>query len=159
MNVAEEKVSSVIGTAVPRIDGPEKVSGRAKYASDHNFPGMLYAVPVCSTVAKGKITKLHTHIADSMPGVVAIFHHGNIGELYRVAPGAGMEAMIDERRPPFEDEEVRYFGQYVAAVVAKTFEQAQAAASAVHVTYSGETPDVSTHLTSPGKAEAREQTR
>ena len=157
MNVAEQTVPSIIGSAVPRIDGPQKVSGRAMYASDHNFPGMLYAVPVCSTIAKGKVTRLDTRAADSMPGVVAIFHHGNIGDIFRVDPAAGFDAMIDERRPPFEDEEVRYFGQYVAAVVAKTFEQAQAAASAIKVTYSSHTPDVSTHLTTSDKPKPGKQ--
>lgn len=151
MSIAEETIPSVIGMAVPRIDGPQKVSGRAMYASDHHFPGMLYAVPVCSTIAKGKITKLETEVAEKMPGVVAIFHHGNIGHLYRVAPGAGFSAMVDEKRPPFEDLEIRYFGQYVAAVVARTFEQAQAAASAVKVSYASETPDVSTNLTTQDK--------
>ena len=38
--------SKVIGVATPRIDGPLKVSGAAMYASDHNFPGLLYAWPV-----------------------------------------------------------------------------------------------------------------
>ncbi len=43
---------------------------------------------------------------------------------------------VDEKRPPFADKEVRYYGQYVAAVIADTFEQATAAADAVKVTYS-----------------------
>ncbi len=153
MIAAEETKSSVIGVAVPRIDGPHKVSGRAMYASDHHFPGMLYAVPICSTIGKGKIIKIDASAAGKMPGVVAIFHHGNIGELYRVAPGSGLSAMVNEKRPPFEDNEVRYFGQYVAAVVANTFEQAQAAASAIKVAYSSAVPDVSTQLSSDEKPE------
>ena len=36
---------------LPRVDGPLKVSGVAMYTSDHNLPGMLYAVPVCATIA------------------------------------------------------------------------------------------------------------
>ena len=38
---------------LPRVDGPLKVSGVAMYTSDHNLPGMLYAVPVCATIASG----------------------------------------------------------------------------------------------------------
>ena len=60
-------------------------------------------------------------------------------------------AYLDERRPPFEDDVVRYYGQYVAVVIAQTFEQADAAASAVKVTYSEETPDVRTHLDPEGE--------
>jgi xanthine dehydrogenase YagR molybdenum-binding subunit len=44
-----------IGKARTRIDGPLKVTGTARYASDHSFPNMLYAVPVGATIAKGKI--------------------------------------------------------------------------------------------------------
>ena len=43
--------------------------------------------------------------------------------------------IIDERRPPLEDNAVRYYGQYVAVAVAETLEQARAAAEAVKVTY------------------------
>ena len=45
---------------LPRVDGPLKVSGVAMYTSDHNFPGMLYAVPVCATIANGAITAIDT---------------------------------------------------------------------------------------------------
>ena len=58
-------------------------------------------------------------------------HHGNIIPLYRNASGG----RNSESRPPFEDETVYYWGQYIAAVVAETFEQAQAAAAAVRVDY------------------------
>ena len=129
-------VPNTVGGALPRIDGPLKVSGGAKYASDHHLPGMLYAVPVCSTVANGKITVLDTAAAEKMPGVQAVFHRRNIGRIYRTAPPAGLSGYLDERRPPFEDDVIRYYGQYVAVVVADTFEQAQAAAYAVKVTYS-----------------------
>jgi xanthine dehydrogenase YagR molybdenum-binding subunit len=43
--------------------------------------------------------------------------------------------LIDERRPPLEDTIIRYYGQYVAVVVAQTVEQARAAAEAVRVAY------------------------
>src|SRR6201982_406726 len=95
------KVPSTIGGALPRIDGPLKVTGAAKYASDHHFAGMLYAVPVCSTIAKGKITNLDTSAAVKMPGVQAVFHRANIGRLYRTAPSMGLSGYLDERRPPF----------------------------------------------------------
>ncbi len=45
---------------LPRVDGPLKVSGVAMYTSDHNLPGMLYAVPVCATIAKGTVTAIDT---------------------------------------------------------------------------------------------------
>ncbi len=140
------KVPSTIGGSLPRIDGPLKVSGVAKYSSDHHFPGMLYAVPVCSTIANGKIVSMDTAAAEKMPGVRAVYHRANAGPLYRVPPGEGFSAYLDERRPPLEDDIIRYYGQFVAVVVAQTFEQASAAASAVKVKYSEEKPVIATHL-------------
>ena len=131
---------------LPRVDGPLKVSGVAMYTSDHNLPGMLYAVPVCATIANGTITSLDTSRALAMPGVKAVYTRQNIGKLFRTAPAEGFSGILDERRPPFEDDTIRYYGQYVAAVVALTFEQAVAAANAVKVTYNSNKPDVRKHL-------------
>ena len=50
--------TSPIGRGTPRVDGPAKVSGTAKYTSDFHFPGMLYAVPVGATIANGRVVKL-----------------------------------------------------------------------------------------------------
>jgi xanthine dehydrogenase YagR molybdenum-binding subunit len=57
-----------------------------------------------------------------------------------------MEGICVERRPPFEDDVVRYYGQYVALAVADTFETAKAAADAVRVTYSKNKPNVESDL-------------
>ena len=131
---------------LPRVDGPLKVSGVAMYTSDHNFPGMLYAVPVCATIANGTVTAIDSSRAESMPGVKAVYTRQNLGKLFRTAPAQDFTGIVDERRPPFEDDTVRYYGQYVAAVVALKFEQAVAAASAVKVTYNSQKPDVREHL-------------
>src|SRR5437867_9351118 len=137
---------SPVGRSTPRVDGPLKVSGVALYSSDFHFPGMLYAVPVEATIANGRVVKLDTAAAEKMPGVRAIFHRENIGKMFRSTLGQGMEGICEERRPPFEDDVVRYYGQYIALAVADTFETAKAAADAVHVTYDKEKPNVETHL-------------
>jgi xanthine dehydrogenase YagR molybdenum-binding subunit len=134
--------SAIIGAAVPRIDGPFKTTGKAMYASDYKFPNMVYAAPVRATIASGKIRRIDSSSAEKMPGVVLVMHHGNIMPLYRNASGG----RNSENRPPFEDDTVYYWGQYVAAVVAETFEQAHAAASAVHVDYDVEKFNVATSL-------------
>src|SRR6202043_1204158 len=76
---------TVIGKAQPRVDGPLKVSGKAMYTSDHRFPGMLYAVPVCATIANGEVRTIDTSAAEKMPGVRAIFIRANIGKLFRAS--------------------------------------------------------------------------
>src|SRR5437660_240642 len=142
---------SPIGRDTPRVDGAVKVSGLAKYTSDFNFPGQLYAVPVEATIANGRVVKLDTAAAEKMPGVRAIFHRANIGKIFRSVKGPGFEGLCDERRPPFEDDVVRYYGQYVALAVAETFEAAKAAADAVRVTYAKDKPNVATDLKADDK--------
>src|SRR2546421_3678772 len=142
----EIPATSPIGRKTPRVDGPLKVTGTAQYASDFHFPDMLYAVPVEATIANGKVIRLDTAAAEKMPGVRAILHRQNIGKIFRSVQGQGFEGICDERRPPFEDDVVRYYGQYVALAVADTFETAKAAADAVHVTYTREKPNVETDL-------------
>ena len=80
---------------------------------------MLYAVPVEATIANGRVIKLDTAAAEKMPGVRAIFHRGNIGKIFRSVLGPGFEGIVDERRPPFEDDVVRYYGQYIALAVGR----------------------------------------
>ncbi|MBB6144688.1 xanthine dehydrogenase YagR molybdenum-binding subunit [Silvibacterium bohemicum] len=134
--------SAIIGADLPRIDGTAKTSGNALYASDYHFPGMVYLFPVRATVASGRIRRIDSSKAEKMPGVLLVLHHGNIMPLYRNASGG----RNSEDRPPFEDETVYYWGQYVAAVVAETFEQAQAAAGTVRVDYDPDKFNVATSL-------------
>jgi xanthine dehydrogenase YagR molybdenum-binding subunit len=138
--------TSPIGRATPRVDGPAKVTGTAQYTSDFHFPGLLYAVPVEATIANGRVIGLDTAPAESMRGVRAVLHRRNIGEIFRSIPEPGFEGICEERRPPFEDDVVRYYGQYVALAVADTFETAKAAADAVRVTYEADKPSVEPRL-------------
>src|SRR5262249_6566317 len=86
-------------------------------------------------IANGRVLKLDTAAAEKMPGVRAVLHRGNIGKIYRSTLAAGFEGICEERRPPFEDDVVRYYGQYVALAVADTFEAATAAAAAFRAPY------------------------
>jgi len=49
----------IIGTSVPRKEGREKVTGRARYVDDLSFPGMLYGTTVRSSAPRGRIRALH----------------------------------------------------------------------------------------------------
>jgi xanthine dehydrogenase YagR molybdenum-binding subunit len=134
--------TSVIGKAVTRVDGTLKVTGAAPYATEHAIENVTYGIPVASTIANGEVTDIDTRDAERMPEVLAVIHHGNIEPMYR--PAQGFERMVraGETRPPFEDNHIFYYGQYVALVVAETFEQGQAAAAAVRVQYKTNRPTV-----------------
>ncbi|HEX4036493.1 MAG TPA: xanthine dehydrogenase family protein molybdopterin-binding subunit [Acidobacteriaceae bacterium] len=134
--------TSIIGASVTRVDGPLKVSGKAAYALDHPLDNVAWGAPVASTVGKAKIVRMDTSAAERMPGVLAVLHHGNTEPLFRPA-GQWEHSRASEARPPFEDDNVYYYGQYVALVVANTFEQAQEAARRVKIEYDAQKPSIS----------------
>lgn len=119
----------------PILDGYEKVTGRLTYLDDAKIEGLTHAKLVLSTVAHGRITRVDTDAALSLPGVLAIFHHAN-------TPGNTYNSTIwfeDQQAP--EDERmfprvVRHIGDRVAAVVAETAEIARNSAALIRVEYS-----------------------
>ena len=134
--------TSVIGQGVNRIDGRRKVTGHADYAVDHSLDGLVYGYGVMSTIANGKVVKIDAAEAEAAPGVIAVLHRGNTPPVYRSTNDFEAQTMVGEVRPPFEDDRVYYAGQFVALVVAKTFEQARDASPLVKVTYEEEKPQV-----------------
>ncbi|HXG62922.1 MAG TPA: xanthine dehydrogenase family protein molybdopterin-binding subunit [Planctomycetota bacterium] len=105
------KERRIIGTAVPRVDGALKVTGKAKYSYDRVFPGLLHAKILRSPHAHAKIRSLDLSAAEKMPGVKAV----------HVIKNAGAE--------------LRFVGDEIAAVAAETEEQARDAARAIRVEY------------------------
>ena len=65
----------VIGKRQPKMDGFEKVSGRAKYASDFSLPGMLYLKILRSPYPHARIVSIDTSKALALPGVKAVLTH------------------------------------------------------------------------------------
>ena len=141
--------TSVIGQPITRIDGKLKVTGSAKYAADYPIEKLAYGVAVPSTIANGKIARIDSAKAERMPGVIAVFHHGNFDKLYRPSGAFEEQSRAGESRPPFEDENIYYYGQFVALVVADAFQQAQDAAANVRVTYDEKPPLVLLNQATP----------
>ena len=61
----------VIGTNLPKVDAPERVTGKAAYGADLNLPGMLWARIVRSPYPHARIKKIDTSKAAALPGVKA----------------------------------------------------------------------------------------
>jgi CO/xanthine dehydrogenase Mo-binding subunit len=51
--------SNIVGTSVPRLEGRDKISGRARYVDDMELPGMLYGATVRSPIARAKIKQIN----------------------------------------------------------------------------------------------------
>jgi len=125
---AREKI---IGDPVDRVDGPLKVTGAAPYPSDFTFPGLTHAVVVQSTIAAGTIRGIDAAEAEAAPGVLAVITHENAPAL-----AEGPMTPLGPSPPfPLRDNRIVHRGQHVAVVVARTREQARAAARLVRIGY------------------------
>jgi xanthine dehydrogenase YagR molybdenum-binding subunit len=67
--------TNYFGKPMSRVDGHAKVTGAAKYAAEHNVPGLAYGFAVPSAIARGRIRRIHTAEALAVPGVLDIFTH------------------------------------------------------------------------------------
>ncbi len=118
---------SVIGTHVKRLDGPDKVTGRAKYTFDINRPGMLYGRIVRSPYPHARVVSVDLSAALKMPGVKTAL-------AYRDPANS-------------QNNRLMFQGDEVAGVAADTEEHAIDAARAIKVQY-----DVLPHVTVEEKA-------
>ena len=125
---------SILGNAVQRLEDPTLLTGEGKYVDDLVETGMLYVHFVRSAVAHGELVSVDLSDAESMPGVVAIYHSG--GDDLGLPTFQGFPMMPETlNRPVFATGKVRFVGDIVAAVVAETAAQASDAAEAVIVDY------------------------
>ena len=146
--VAEPGTGAVsIGMPVSRVDGRDKVMGRAKYAAEHlpEAAGepLLYGVVVNSTIARGKVLSIDSSAAMAVPGMVDVITHENRPSMSRFdLMHKDMTAPGGSPFRPLYDNKVRYSGQPLALVVAETFEAARHAAGLLNIDY-----DVDNHQT------------
>jgi xanthine dehydrogenase YagR molybdenum-binding subunit len=121
--------TKVVGTAQPRIDAHERVSGSAVYARDLVLPDMLHAAFARCPHAHAKVKRVDVGKALRMPGVRAI--------LTGDSPGAKLPFYFTQKGPLswLFDPHCRHEGEEVAAVAAETIHQARAAAKAIEVEY------------------------
>jgi CO/xanthine dehydrogenase Mo-binding subunit len=118
-----------VGINVQRIDGVEKVSGRAIYAGDLRLPGMAYAKVLRSPLAHAEIRRIDASKAAGFPGVLAVLTRENLA----VASNAFGAYVRDQQI--IATDKVRYAGDMVAAVAATEPGIAQQAAQLIAVEY------------------------
>ncbi len=116
-----------IGKDIVRIDGREKISGAAIYGDDIDFgPNLLHAEIVSSTQAHALIISIDTSEAEKVQDVVKVF----TGKDFPYKFGLYMKD-----RYIFAQDKVRFYGEQVAAVVARTPQAAKKAAQLIKVVY------------------------
>jgi xanthine dehydrogenase YagR molybdenum-binding subunit len=131
--------TTFIGQPVSRVDGRQKVTGRATYAAEFDQPRQAHGAVVRSTVARGRIASIDSAAAERAPGVVAVLTLRNAPRLAYRPHKAVVDPAVGERLPVLQDDRVSHQGQPIALVIADTLEQANHAATLVRVTYAPET--------------------
>lgn len=138
-------MSGYIGQDVPRVEGPQKVTGSARYSGEIALPDLAHAEIVGAAVASGRTTSIDTTAAERADGVVAVLTHRDVPKMNRVPliPSLLGGPAPGETFFPMQDDMIYYAGQPVAIVVADSLEQARHAATLVRVDYA-EAPPVTT---------------
>jgi xanthine dehydrogenase YagR molybdenum-binding subunit len=134
-NAIDDNRNGLIGKPFNRVDGRLKVMGKAAYSHEVQEGGTAaYGYIVDATIAKGQIAEIDTRAAEKSAGVLLVLTHKN-------APAQGAWGPLEAKdryaraSPQLRDNQVQHYGQAVAFVVAKTFEQARSAARLVRIKY------------------------
>lgn len=128
------KIFQTIGKNVLRADAYDKVTGRAKYAGDKKFPGLLHAKLLRSPWPHAEIVSIDTSLAEQLPGVKKVLTYKDAPQIYFTLCGhpwpadTPLDSLIFSQR-------LRYVGDPVAAVAALTPQIALKALSLIKVEY------------------------
>ena len=115
-----------LGKSYNRPDAISKVTGKAIYLDDIRIPGMLHAAVLRPEYAHAEIVSIDTTAAEKMPGVVKVV----TGKGCHYHYGDNFKDLV-----PMAVKKVRYIGEPVAAVIAETLPQAEAALEKINVEY------------------------
>ena len=133
---------TTIGARVPRREDAALLTGRGRFIDDVERARQAHAWIVRSPHAHARIVSMDTKDAAAMPGVIAVFTHGDL-KADGVAPlsepnrvrGSDGETTINVDHPLLAPDRVMHVGDPVAMVVARTHTIAQDAAERVIVDY------------------------
>ena len=128
LNSVTPDTNKIIGSCVQRVDARGKVTGALEYAGDMEMPRMLHIHLVRSSEVHAEILKIDYEKALEMPGVETVITSEDV-------PGEDGFGVYYHDQPVLAKQKVRFYGEPVAAIVAETLEEAQAAEKFVEITY------------------------
>lgn len=123
-----EQNYKIIGKPESRVDALGKVTGKAKFAEDYNVAHQLYGKVLRAKHPHAKILKIDTSKAEKLPGVEAVLTAKDI-------PGSKVFGIVVQNQAILAEDRVRYLGDGVALVAAKTKEIAEEALELIEVEY------------------------
>ncbi len=120
--------TAVIGTPAPRVDAADKVTGRARYVDDLDFPGLLHCKVVTSEHPHARVLAIDTAEAERVPGVFAVVTAKDI-------PGQNQIGVASLDQPLLVEQKARMLADRIALVAAETLDAAAEAARRVKIRY------------------------
>ncbi len=117
----------VVGQNVIRLDGQDKVTGRAQYVDDITMPDMWQGVAVRSTIPSGKVLSINFNPSFNWKKVVIADRHD--------IPGRNVVTMIEEDLPLLVHDEIRHIGEAIILIAAPTKQIAEEARRHVEIKY------------------------
>ena len=129
MGAAEKPApgDTLIGKRIPKLDAPDKASGKTRYIQDLEMPGALHARILRSTQVHARIVSIDTSAARALPGVHAVITAADVP--WQRPIGVGKDHL------PLKTDRVRSLRDEVAAVAADSVEIAEAALRLIRVEY------------------------
>jgi nicotinate dehydrogenase large molybdopterin subunit len=118
----------VVGKNIRKEDALEKVSGKAVYPDDIEFPEMLYAGAFRSSIAYGKVKRIDFEAAKNLQGVVAVIDHNMI-------PGEKMYGVVLKDQPVLVHDLIKRVGDPILLVVAENKDILKKALNLIKVEY------------------------
>ncbi|MFQ6605521.1 MAG: xanthine dehydrogenase family protein molybdopterin-binding subunit [Fidelibacterota bacterium] len=127
---------SKIGQSLSRPDAAAKTTGETRFITDISVPNMVHGAPVYSTIPYGELRHIDLSPAKRIPGFIAFVSAKDIS-------GENQVGVIIPDQPLFADKVVRYVGDSIGLIIARTPEAAREAAQAVVIEYHEKTPFLS----------------
>jgi carbon-monoxide dehydrogenase large subunit len=133
----QARPAQYVGAKVARVEDPRFLRGDAQYVDDITLPGMLHAAFLRSTVAHARIVSIDTAAARELPGVHGVFTGRDLADagIKPIVSLAFLPDMGDNPREALPTEKVRYVGEAVAVVVARSRAVAEDACELIEVEY------------------------
>ncbi|GAB2775112.1 xanthine dehydrogenase family protein molybdopterin-binding subunit [Amycolatopsis magusensis] len=136
--VQDPPLTQAVGRSLDRVDGTAKTTGEARFAAEYPYPGLTYAAMAHATIARGRITAIHTEAALAVAGVLTVLTHENAPPMKKPPKPTplNLSTMASGTRINYlNTDEVHWNGQPIAVVVAETLEAAREAAALVTAEY------------------------
>ncbi|MQA93712.1 MAG: molybdopterin-dependent oxidoreductase [Streptosporangiales bacterium] len=125
----------IVGTSPAHHDFVDKVKGSLMYAADWRMPGMLHGKVVRAMVPSARITAVDTKTAAAVPGVVAVLTAADVPWNHIVERASGGLGELSVSMPVLAEDRIRYAGEPVALIAARTPQAAEDAAELIDVEY------------------------